>query len=296
MPVVSVVTVTAPVARLSRSILPLVESAVSAVPVRSSAPVVPMPVTALRSMTAAVTSAVSSAVSSSIEPAALMVTMSPAAVTLLTETLPLVVVVSVTFLPKPPAVTTSCASRLPASVVRLMDPSVVETPVTPRKQVLAAMVPTVKPSASANSMTPAAVDVAANVPETALVSVFRTMLPDALAPRFVAMIVPLPDWVMLPVVTCSRTVPLALIAEAMSRLPVPMHSSMSVTPLIPLTPGVKQPDALTVPMVNPSLSWKASAPVVAAANVSTSLAAESRSMPPEPARIPSDPAVMAPPV
>ena len=80
-PEVRVVKVTAPAARLSRSMLPApVESAATALAVRSRAPAsAPMPAAALRSIVSATMSAAASSLSTSMSPALVTVTVLPTA-------------------------------------------------------------------------------------------------------------------------------------------------------------------------------------------------------------------------
>ncbi len=132
MAVLRLLTVTAPVpavAREFRSIAPVVVSAEMLLPVSSSAAELPIPDAALRSMVPEPTlmSAPASALASSlIEPTLVIVTRSLAAVIEPTSTLPLVVVVSVTFWPVPPA-TSAVAVRSPLVTLAAMSPSVVAT-------------------------------------------------------------------------------------------------------------------------------------------------------------------------
>ncbi len=125
-------TVTAPVpavARELRSTAPVVVSALIDLPVSSRAEVLPMPEAALRSMVPEPTliSAPASALASSlIDPTLVIVTRSLAAVIEPTSTLPLVVVVSVTFWPVPPA-TRVVAVRSLLVTLAVMSPSVVAT-------------------------------------------------------------------------------------------------------------------------------------------------------------------------
>ena len=166
----------------------------------------------------------------------------------------------------------------------------------PLKQFPAVTAPTVKLLPFWNSITPAVVDAAENVVATAFVAALRSTLAVARAPRAPAVIVPLAFCVMLPPSACKRTVfAPAFSAALMFKLPVVRQSSTSPSAVRPVTLGVKQPSAVTVPSAKPSLSANENAPVVVAASVSTSLVAELRLMPPVPARTPKAADVMAAP-
>ncbi len=108
---------------------PVVVSALKDLPVSSKAAVLPMPVAALRSMVpepTLISAAASALASSLIAPTLVIVTRSLSAVIEPTSTLPLVVVVSVTFWPVPPATSVVAVSK-PPLVLPLMSPSVVLT-------------------------------------------------------------------------------------------------------------------------------------------------------------------------
>ena len=128
------------------------------------------------------------------------------------------------------------------------------TPVVRVKQAPAVTSPTLKPSASRKPMFPADVVAAAKIPEITFVALSSSIFPVARTPRFVAVMMPDAFWVMLPPPLCNRTVkPPALIAVLTAISPVVTQSSRLVL-VMPVTPGVKQPSAVTVPIVTPSAS------------------------------------------
>ena len=99
----------------------------------------------------------------------------------------------------------------------------------------------------------------------------------------------------MPPLASSRTVPVTVTAAVSAMSPVTAHSSKSPLAVSPVTAGVKQPLAETVPNENPSASTSENEPVVVAASVSTSFVAVFSEMPPDPARTPSVEAVIVPP-
>src|SRR5262245_10131670 len=105
--------------------------------------------------------------------------------------------------PGAPALTGAFKSRLPASLQRMMFPAPLLTPMAPVKQMEAATVPIVYPTAFWKNTTPPAM--AANVPDTLLGTVSRRTSTAAVTPRLVPMMAV--AWDTEPAFEASRTVP-----------------------------------------------------------------------------------------
>ena len=82
-----------------------------------------------------------------------------------------------------------------------------------------------------------------------------------------------------PAAASSRTVPVTVTAAVSAMSPETTHSSKSPPAVIPVTAGVKQSLAETVPSEKPSASRNENEPVVVAASTFTSLAADVSEMP-----------------
>ena len=164
-PVCRLVTVVAVASTLSRSMLPLVVTALTLVAASSSEGASPMPLTDVKATVLATISAAVFVLSPKISSMLLIVTVLVDSITAVMVMLPDVVVVKVTS-PAVPAVTLSLTMMSPAADDSSMLPSAVVTPTVSVKQsptltAAAATVPTLKPPLSANKICPAEVDSAA---------------------------------------------------------------------------------------------------------------------------------------